>query len=85
MTNTPTLTRGEKYVLRYLAQHDGAAELTDLIHHADTCSASTAKKAVYALADKELCKRSDPGGPGDKATYRLTDKGARLADDWELC
>lgn len=67
-------TKGERFVLRYLAEH-GASETTTMARAADSCSPETARRAVYALADKKLVARADDGGPGSLATYKLTPAG----------
>ncbi|MBI4759885.1 MAG: AAA family ATPase [Chloroflexota bacterium] len=76
--DTKEFGKGERYVLRYLLVN-GASEMTDIIHKADSCSERTAKNSVYSLADKGFVKRADEGGQGEKATYILTDKGKEEA------
>jgi len=70
----PVYSKGEAYVLRYLGDK-GASETDAITSHADTCSDTTARKAIYALASKGLATRVDPGGVGSKATYDLTQDG----------
>jgi len=64
----------ERYVLRYLREHN-ATELQTVTASADVCSAASARKAIYSLADKGLVERADGGGAGSKATYSLTGTG----------
>ena len=59
---------------RYLDEH-GSRTIADITSHADICSSSSARQAIYALADKVLVHRTDGGGPGSRATYGLTDLG----------
>jgi len=66
----PHYSRSEEFVLRYLEEH-GPSLLTDIVNHADTCSAGAARMAVYALARKQIVRRCDSGGPGAVATYAL--------------
>lgn len=76
--NAPTVTKGERFVLRYLSEH-GASETTAIANAADSCSSETARRAVYALADKKLVARVDDGGAGSKATYALTGEGVAFS------
>ncbi len=73
----PSLSKGQRYVLRYLKEH-GASFLQQITSHADVCSPGTAKNAVYALTDMGLCERVDEGRRGSQATYSLTEKGLAL-------
>jgi hypothetical protein len=70
----PTFNKSQEYVLRYLSEH-GPSLLVDIQTHADTCSENGAKQAVYALSSKGLLARVDDGGPGERATYGLTEQG----------
>jgi hypothetical protein len=70
-----SLGKPHRYVLRYLAAHDGEAPLTDIKDHADTCSSAGARDATYNLVDQGYIFRSDDGGHGIKATFKLTEKG----------
>lgn len=65
-------SKPESYVIRYLTAR-GQAWLADIEENADACSASAAKKAVYALVDRGVVKRCDGGGSGSKAKYELVD------------
>lgn len=62
--------RAEQYVLRYLGEH-GESSIANIKEHADTCSAESARLAVYSLADRKKIERIDPGGPGVPAIYAL--------------
>jgi hypothetical protein len=64
------LSKSERYVMRYLEEH-GDSPLTDIMDHADVCAPTTARSAVYALADKGRIERKDAGGPGRGAVYGL--------------
>lgn len=66
----PHLSKSEAYVIRWLTDHKSQS-MEDIKSHADTCSAEAARKAVYSLADRNLVRRSDAGGPGVKALYDL--------------
>ena len=66
----PHYSRSEEYVLRYLEEH-GPSLLSDIMNHADECSAEGARTAVYRLAHSGVIQRCDTGGPGSKATYQL--------------
>jgi hypothetical protein len=69
------LGKPHRYVLRYLSSHDGEALLSDIKDHADTCSPLGARDATYNLVDQGYLYRSDEGGKGSKATFKLTEKG----------
>jgi len=73
------LSKGEKYVLRHLAANDGEATKEDIENNADSCSASTAKNAIYTLADKKLLRRTNAGQKGTDASYALTHEGREEA------
>ena len=64
------LSKGERYVLRYLEDH-GDSEVCEIMAHADTCAPGTARNAIYALTDRGRLERKDSGGPGEKAVYGL--------------
>jgi hypothetical protein len=68
----------KRYVLHFLATK-GASLVEDIKSHADRCSPDAARKAVYALADEGYANRVDEGGPGEKATYDITEKGLEAA------
>lgn len=74
------LGKGETYVLRYLWQHPHGASKLDIEAHADTCSAGTAKNAIYDLVSKALVRRTDDGQEREAATYALTIEGQRVAE-----
>jgi hypothetical protein len=63
------LSPSESYVMRYLEQ--GPATVKAIIDHADVCSGETARRAVYALANRELIHRIDSGGSNQEATYAV--------------
>lgn len=67
------LTKSQEYVIDYLTDH-GPSLIKDITDHADTCSESTARSAVYALAKMKMIKRVDDGGPGSVARYALAEK-----------
>lgn len=75
-----TLGSGQRYVLRYLLEN-GASDITAIKNNADSCSASTAQRSVYNLADGGYIQRVDGGGNGVKAVYDLTDKGREAVDN----
>lgn len=75
----PHFTKGEAYVLRYLAAHSGQATLSDIAAHADTVSDKTAMNSARNLAAKGYVKRIDAGGQGDRAVYALTERGREFA------
>jgi hypothetical protein len=64
------LSKSERYVVGYLTEN-GASQIPALEAHADTCSAASARRAVYSLADRRIIQRTDEGGVGDKATYAM--------------
>jgi hypothetical protein len=70
-------SKGERYVLRYLREQ-GPATIKAIREHADSCSPTTARQAVYSLADQGLVARTDACGPGEQATYALTVKAEAL-------
>lgn len=73
-------TKGQRYVLRYLANHD-ASDFQEIQDNADVCSSGTAKNAVYQLTERGLCKRVDEGGKGARAMYALTSEGEEVAQN----
>lgn len=79
-TFTPTFTKGEGYVLRYLSEH-GESSKTDIERHADVCAGRTAGNSLYSLTSKGFCKRVDFGGQGTAARYSLTAEGEKVARD----
>jgi len=68
------LPKSHTYVLRFLAEN-GPSTTPTIQAHADTCSANTARLAVYKLTDKGLLERIDDGGRQSTATYALTETG----------
>jgi len=78
----PHLGKAQEYVIRHLLQQ-GATTITEIALHADTCSDVAARKAVYNLAGVAMVERVDTGGPGERATYNLTDKGREYADTFQ--
>lgn len=68
------ISKPRKYVLGYL-RNNGASSMIDIVDHANICAGSSARQAVYELAEQELVKRVDNGGSGVKAIYDLTEKG----------
>lgn len=72
--NVQSFNNAQTYVLRYLLSN-GDSSMADIKANADSCGASTARDAVYALGKLGLAIRTDGGGKGVKALYDLTDKG----------
>jgi DNA-binding HxlR family transcriptional regulator len=72
-------SKGERYVMRYLLANSESS-VSDISDHADTCAATTARNSVYALADKGITTRTNGGGKGVNATYKLTEAGRALAE-----
>lgn len=68
------LSRGEKYVVRYLKEH-GESGLPDIRNAADSTTPDGAKNAVYSLVDKGIAYRTNPdeAGRGTVAKYDLRD------------
>jgi AAA domain len=60
----------ELYVLRFLGDKDDAP-MSAIMDNADQCSANAARQATYKLAGKRYLERSNPGGRGVEARYRL--------------
>jgi hypothetical protein len=77
--NTP-LGKPHHYVMHYLASNGGEALLTDIQDHADRCTPEGAKIATYALVEQGYICRSDEGGRGKKATYKLTERGVKWTE-----
>jgi len=69
-----SFNKGQEYVLRYILKN-GESKIDDITGNADICSAATARNAIYALANSSLIERSDQGGRGSSAEYRLTVDG----------
>lgn len=76
--NIPHFSKGEAFVLRYLAAHGGRAALSEIAAHADTVSDKTAQNAARGLAARGYTQRVDAGGKGDRAIYALTARGLEL-------
>ena len=76
-----TFNKGQRYVLRYLSAH-GETGLDEIKNNADVCSAETARRSVYTLAESGHVQRTDTGGTGRGvvARYSLTPKGAIAAE-----
>jgi hypothetical protein len=74
----PYMGKSQKYVIRFLSDN-GSSLIKDITAHADTCSEGSARNAVYTLASLGYVSRVDGGGPGELATYDLTDKGTQYA------
>ncbi len=72
--------QSERYVLRYLSEH-GPSLTAAIVSQPDGCSGDRARQAIHTLKDKSLVQRIDPGGPGTKATYDLTDLGKKAANE----
>lgn len=73
-TKKEHISKPQKYVLKHLHEN-GATLMVDIMAKADSCAGTSARQAVYALADQGLVSRSDSGGSGEKATYDLTEQG----------
>lgn len=70
-TKAEVLSKPERYVLRYLQGHGGQALVSEIIAAPDTCASSSARGAIYRLADKRKIRRTDTGKQGEDATYAL--------------
>ena len=66
----PKLSTSENYVMGYLAEH-GQSAITAITEAADKCSPEAARKAVYALAQRNLIYRANEGSKGNAAIYAL--------------
>jgi hypothetical protein len=71
------LPAAQAYVVNYLAEH-GPSEFADIERHPEGCTPGAARQAVYDLKKSGDVERTDPGGPGVKATVDLTEQGRRL-------
>lgn len=71
---------GQEYVLRYLLKM-GNSKLGDIENDADSCSSTTARRAVYYLAGMTppLVERTNTGSQGAPAEYQLTFEGQEEA------
>jgi hypothetical protein len=78
------LGKSQEYVIRYLAEN-GPSLMDDIMGHADTCTDTAARQAVYALVNIQLAKRVDEGGRGVKAVYGLTPNGKDYAEAAGFC
>lgn len=78
----PKLNSGERYVLRYLEDHNGAGYMDEITSAADSCSPKSAEKGIYSLAEKGIIRRTNPHekGRGIRAHYEITDRGTNLTD-----
>lgn len=59
---TEVLGKAQTYVMRYLEEH-GASTVTAIMNSADTCTAASAKAAVYSLTSMGKLRRTNPGVP----------------------
>ncbi len=73
------LGKSQAYVIRHLIEN-GPSLISEITDHADTCTDEAARRAVYNLANLKMVERIDEGGPGEKATYNLTDNGKKYAE-----
>ncbi len=75
------LGKGDRFVLGYLLDNPNA-EINTIMDAASICSPETARRSIYALADKKHVVKTNAGqaGRGNKATYDLTDSGRKIAE-----
>ncbi len=66
-------SKAEEYVLHYLQDH-GLTNIATLQEHADGCSAESARRAVYSLAERGVVKRVGSAARGVPASYALADE-----------
>ena len=78
--NKEQLGKPHHYVMHFLEGRDGEALLTAVEENADRCKPQAAKSAVYDLVEWGYLFRSDGGGRGTKATYKLTEKGQKWTE-----
>lgn len=71
---------GELYVMRYL-KASGTGTMIDIQGSADNCSEEMARKSVYKLINLGIVERTNAGGRGVAAIYKLTDKGNEAANN----
>jgi len=78
-TQTSRLSKPEAYVLTYIGDN-GKATVKDIQDNVLTCTASTAKKALYELLSGGYVEKrnSSTGGKGKQAIYGLTAQGQNL-------
>jgi hypothetical protein len=65
-------SKAEKFIIHYLRDH-GATSVTVLQENADICSAESARRAVYSLADRQVIRKVSTRGRGVSASYDLAD------------
>jgi len=75
------LSDSQEFVISYLDAHQ-TATIAEIMDAADTCSPTTARLALYALAKERIgiVSRVDAGGRGIDAIYNLTPKGQEYAE-----
>jgi len=78
--NTALYKNGELYVMRYL-KASGTGTMEDIQGSADNCSEEMARKSVYKLINLGIVERTNAGGRGITAIYKLTDKGTEAANN----
>lgn len=78
-----TFGKGDRHVLRYLAQH-GPAEVSAIIADPEDCAPATAKTSLYNLRDDGYAERVDDGGQGTPAEYALTAAGEEVVAELGL-
>jgi len=81
--NNIILGKPHHYVLHYLAARDGETLLSNIQDHADRCTPQAARSATYQLVDLGYLYRSDNGGRGKKATYKLTERGQKWTEAFQ--
>ncbi len=74
-----TYKNGELYVMRYL-KASGTGTQADIQGSVDNCSENQARLAVNKLVNIGLVERTNAGGRGITAIYKLTDKGREAAE-----
>jgi len=74
------LTPAQQYVLRHLRK-ERVATVKEIMSHADTCQPGTARNALYSLVVLKMVYRSDLGGAGSEATYKLVSEDMESSSD----
>lgn len=72
ISTTEKYSKAEKFVLRYLQDH-GATSVKALQENADTCSANSARQAVYSLTERKKIRKVGDTPQGAPASYELAD------------
>lgn len=71
------ISKPKRHVIEYLGAH-GISKTSAITAAPAICTDNSARQAIFKLAQEQLVRRTDAGGPGIEAEYELTDSGQEL-------